>query len=117
MINPLHTKFLIPRFTAERLPRPHLTDKIHANLRQRLILLIAPPGYGKTTLMAEVVDNANLPTVWYQLDEGDNDPATFIAYLIEGLRRALPDVGNRLSHLLEDSGPHPACPRSDYPAE
>jgi len=107
MINPLHTKFLIPRFTAERLPRPHLTDKIHANLRQRLILLIAPPGYGKTTLMAEVVDNANLPTVWYQLDEGDNDPATFIAYLIEGLRRVLPDVGNRLSHLLEDSGPHP----------
>ncbi len=107
MINPLHTKFLIPRFTAERLSRPHLTDKIFANLPQRIILLIAPPGYGKTTLMAEVVDSATNPTLWYQLDESDNDPATFVAYLIEGLRRVLPDVGNRLSQLLGDSGSYP----------
>ena len=64
--------------------------------------------------MAEVVDNANIPTLWYQLDEGDNDPATFVAYLIEGLRRVLPDIGYRLSNLLKIY--LRICPRVDHPA-
>ena len=76
MISLLQTKFLIPRFTAERLSRPHLAALVRENLSQRLVMLVAPAGYGKTTLMAEVVDDLDHPALWYQLDEGDNDPAT-----------------------------------------
>jgi len=40
-----------------------------------------PPGCGKTTLSASWVDHAGIPSLWYQLDEGDADVATFFYYL------------------------------------
>ena len=57
MITPilLQTKFLVPHRTSGHLPRPHLVERIRHRLDERLILLIAPPGYGKTMLATEVV--------------------------------------------------------------
>ena len=55
-----------------------------------------PPGCGKTTLAASWLDSAGLPYLWYQLDEGDADVATFFYYLslaaasLEGERERLP---------------------------
>src|SRR5688572_5810295 len=55
-----------------------------------------PPGCGKTTLAASWLDHASLPYLWYQLDEGDTDVATFFYYLslatasLEGERERLP---------------------------
>ena len=40
-----------------------------------------PPGCGKTTLAASYLDQTGIPCLWYQLDEGDADPATFFYYL------------------------------------
>src|SRR2546426_9890797 len=40
-----------------------------------------PPGCGKTTLGASWLDHASAPYLWYQLDEGDADVATFFYYL------------------------------------
>ena len=40
-----------------------------------------PPGCGKTTLAASWLDHAGLRSLWYQLDEGDADIATFFYYL------------------------------------
>src|SRR5437016_9092884 len=40
-----------------------------------------PPGCGKTTLVASWLDHASVPYLWYQLDEGDADVATFFYYL------------------------------------
>lgn len=82
----LHTKFMVPRLGGEIVPRPQLADKLLANLDKRLICLSAPPGYGKTTLLASFAQQSRLPFLWYQLDVADGDPATFLAYLIEGLR-------------------------------
>lgn len=55
-----------------------------------------PPGCGKTTLAASWLDHAAIPYLWYQLDEGDGDVATFFYYLslaaasLEGARERLP---------------------------
>jgi LuxR family maltose regulon positive regulatory protein len=57
------------------------------HLDDRLILISAPPGYGKTSLLAEFLPKTELPVACYQLDTSDSDPYTFIAYLIEALRR------------------------------
>ncbi len=46
-----------------------------------LIWVTAPAGSGKTTLVADWLTARELPHLWYQLDAGDNDPATFFFYL------------------------------------
>ncbi len=99
----LQTKFLVPRLTTGLLPRTHLINQVCASLDQRVVVLTAPPGYGKTTLMAGVTNSLERPVLWYQLDNGDNDPMTFIAYLVEGLCRILPALGARVRRLLSDS--------------
>lgn len=83
----LTTKFLIPRTGRGYLPRPHLIQWLDNHLEQRLILISAPAGYGKTSLLAEFLSKTDLPAAWYQLDPSDSDPYTFLPYLIEALRR------------------------------
>ena len=83
----LNTKFMAPRQAIHALPRPHLVQRLERNLDRRLILISAPPGYGKTTLLAELVAAADLHSAWYQLDESDSDPFVFLSYLIESLHR------------------------------
>ncbi len=57
-------------------------------LERRLILISAPPGYGKTSLLAAYLAGSSLPVAWYQLDPGDSDPAVFLTHLIEAFRRS-----------------------------
>jgi LuxR family maltose regulon positive regulatory protein len=45
-------------------------------------LLSSPAGFGKTTLLSEIVAQLQLPVAWVSLDEGDNDPVRFWSYLI-----------------------------------
>lgn len=82
----LHTKYLVPRHSRERITRPHLTESLHRVTEKRLMLISAPPGYGKTTLLAQFAASTPIPYLWYQLDIADGDPATFLAYLIEGMQ-------------------------------
>jgi len=82
----LRTKFLVPRPRPDLLPRPRLLDWLESNSDKRLILLSAPAGYGKTTLLADFINASNRPFAWYTLDAQDSDPTVFLTYLIESLR-------------------------------
>jgi ATP/maltotriose-dependent transcriptional regulator MalT/two-component SAPR family response regulator len=104
----LQTKFMVPRVTTSHCRRTALVDMVMSALPQKLVMITAPPGYGKTTLMVDVINGLNEPVVWYQLDEADNDPATFLAYLVAGLRRNLPEIGTSLQNLLDSSEMLPA---------
>jgi ATP/maltotriose-dependent transcriptional regulator MalT/DNA-binding SARP family transcriptional activator len=53
-----------------------------------LVWLAAPPGAGKTTLVASYLQSGDLPAIWYQVDPGDADPAAFFYYLGLGVARA-----------------------------
>jgi LuxR family maltose regulon positive regulatory protein len=83
----LLTKFLVPPPNAGLLPRPHLIQQLENQLSSRLILISAPPGYGKTTLLIDFLGATHLPFAWYQLDASDSDPTVFLTYLIESIRR------------------------------
>src|SRR2546428_4748366 len=78
------------RVSLGRAARPSLTGILS---RTRLFALLdrgregpavwvsGRPGCGKTTLVASWLDHASVPYLWYQLDEGDADVATFFYYL------------------------------------
>ncbi|MGB7874346.1 MAG: BTAD domain-containing putative transcriptional regulator [Anaerolineales bacterium] len=83
----LHTKFLVPRPTPDLLPRPHLVEWLENQMDRRLILISAPAGYGKTTILVDFLSASDRPFAWYQLDANDSDPTVFLTYLIEALRR------------------------------
>src|SRR3712207_3742652 len=81
----LRTKFMVPRRRAGCLARPQLIARLDRALARRLTLISAPPGYGKTTLLADFAAATALPHAWYQLDASDSDALIFLAALIESL--------------------------------
>ncbi len=100
----LATKLFIPRVPATLVSRPRLVDRLNDGLQQgrSLTLVCAPPGYGKTTLVIEWLQTLAFPEgldggpaaaiAWLSLDEHDNDPAHFLAYLVTAIQRAQPGV-------------------------
>ena len=102
----LETKLYLPEWSADRVSRPRLIDRIRP--QRKLTLVSAPAGFGKTTLLAEWV--AALPTrpvAWVSLDPSDNDPAVFWAYLITALQNIHPGLGERSLPLLQSPQPPP----------
>jgi ATP/maltotriose-dependent transcriptional regulator MalT len=55
-----------------------------------VIWISGPPGCGKTTLASSYIEARKLPCLWYQVDEGDSDPATFFYYLGQAAKMASP---------------------------
>ena len=65
----------------DSVPRERLFGSLDGLRRHPLIWVAAPPGAGKTTLVASWLDSRRLGGIWYQVDSGDADPATFFYYL------------------------------------
>lgn len=86
----LSTKLFIPEIRDNYVMRRSLVDKLVCgiNMNNKLTLVSAPAGYGKTTLVVEFLNSINLTSTWISLDDGDNDLAQFLSYLIVALRRA-----------------------------
>jgi ATP/maltotriose-dependent transcriptional regulator MalT len=90
----LSTKFYIPPARPEFISRPRLLQQLNDGLRRKLILISAPAGFGKTTLVSEWVDHLRLERsdndqriAWLSLDENDNEPTRFLSYFIHSLKQ------------------------------
>lgn len=62
-------------------PRQRLYKLLDEGRQQKIIFVVGPPGSGKTTLIADYLTQHQLPSIWYQMDGGDNDVASFFHYL------------------------------------
>ena len=82
----LTTKLYIPPIRPRLVSRPRLVERMGAGLHRKLTLLSAPAGFGKTTLLSECAACCQRPVAWLALDEADNDPTRFLAYLIAALQ-------------------------------
>jgi len=61
--------------------RERLFRLLDEDRKRPLVWVSGPAGSGKTTLISSYLDSRKLPSLWYLLDEGDSDPATFFFYL------------------------------------
>jgi LuxR family maltose regulon positive regulatory protein len=88
----LRTKFFVPPIRSSQIARPRLSDQIDDGLDHDLILVSAPAGYGKTTLVSSWLKEKKIPFAWLSLDSGDNEPIRFLQYLIAAMAPFAPDV-------------------------
>src|SRR5579859_175420 len=104
----LATKLYIPRLRPHVVVRPRLIDRLNAGLHRKLTLIAAPAGFGKTTLVSEWITFIERPTAWLSLDEGENDPARFLAYLVAALQTIASTIGEEVLGVLQSSQPPPS---------
>ena len=97
----LNTKIYIPALRSNAITRPRLVEKLHAGLLGKLTLISAPAGFGKTTLVSEWISMSEHAFAWVSLDEGDNDPARFLTYIIIALQSIVPDLGKGMLGALQ----------------
>jgi LuxR family maltose regulon positive regulatory protein len=96
---PLSAKLHIPAGRARSVSRPRLVARLN-DPASALTLISAPAGAGQTTLLGEWASQAGGPNAWLSLDDGDNDPARFWAYVVAALQRLKPDIGAQALAML-----------------
>lgn len=102
----LTSRLSLPTPAPETVPRPRLFDALDRGLTVPLTLISAPPGYGKTTLLAQWVryrmQEKGQPEPlfgWYRLSEADDVPLTLIEGLTTCLTRRHPALGDTLREI------------------
>ena len=90
----LESKLHAPHMRREWVARKDLVDDLVASADKAIVLIDAPVGYGKTTLVAQWKAVDPRPFAWVALDRLDNDPNHFWSYVIEALRRVEPAIGD-----------------------
>jgi LuxR family maltose regulon positive regulatory protein len=110
----LATKLYIPPPRSKIVLRPRLIERLKEGISsgRKLTLISASAGFGKTTLVSEWVASCErmepkVPVAWLSLDEGDNDPARFLAYLVAALQTIAANIGEGVLGTLQSPQPPP----------
>jgi LuxR family maltose regulon positive regulatory protein len=113
----LATKLYIPPPRPRVVHRARLIDRLQAGLQRApgVILICAPAGFGKTTLVSEWIASLTpvpSPTrrgevAWLSLDKDDNDLPRFLAYFVAALQTIAPTVGEAMLGVLHASRSQP----------
>ncbi len=109
----LKTKLSMPVIRKDLVARPRLIEKLNADLWQahdfapKLTLVSAPAGFGKTTLVVDWIGKIGSRAVWLSLDENDNDPARFLAYLLAALQQIDAKIGLAAIGMQQSPQPPP----------
>ena len=105
----IHTKLSVPPVRRTQVSRPQLIEQL-AMVQEpgtKLALVAAPPGFGKTSLLAEWVMQHPGQVAWLSLDEGDNDNVRFWDYVIAALQKVHANLGDSMLVLLHEPNPLP----------
>lgn len=105
----LATKLHMPKPRRQLVPRPRLNPQPAPGEQwlPRLVLVSAPPGFGKTTVLAQWLSEAspNRSVAWLSLDDGDNDLRRFLTHLVAAARTLDAGIGTEADNLLGNAGP------------
>lgn len=103
----LRTKLFVPPLRPDLVPRQHLIERLDQGLQSghKLTLISAAAGFGKTTLLSEWVDQNETAVAWFSLDESDNDPIRFLAYLVSAIQTIDQNIGKGVLAALQSPQP------------
>ena len=99
----LTTKFHFPSVRASLVKRDRLIRLLNQGIESKLILVSAPAGFGKTTLLSDWSHQIEISVNWLSLDERDNDPARFWTYIVGALQQTHPEVGEATLAMLHST--------------
>lgn len=101
----LSTKLIVPPLRPRLVERPRLIQELNKGIESGFVLVSAPAGYGKTTLLSAWLSQVDFPATWVSLDDEDNHPVRFLTYLTAAIRKIEPSVdeveNNPLKPLLQ----------------
>jgi ATP/maltotriose-dependent transcriptional regulator MalT/DNA-binding SARP family transcriptional activator len=99
------SKIQAPPLREETLARDRLLNWLGVKIHNRIVLLAAEAGYGKTTLLADFSRRTRVRMLWYRLDLSDRDPMVFMHHLVGAVRVRIPDGCSAAYSLLAEVGP------------
>jgi ATP/maltotriose-dependent transcriptional regulator MalT len=99
----LGSKLHPPGIRSGSMPRPRLAEAA-ATCGMRVASIVAPPGFGKTMLLAQWEELDTRPFAWVSLDRRDNDPLVLWNYMVAAIRRIEPDFGAAVEPALRSTG-------------
>ena len=99
----VEAKLLAPARRPGTVDRSRLVRLLTTEPRRRVVSVVAPAGYGKSTLLAEWIATVDQPVAWLTLDDLDNDPAVLVAHLAAAFHRVRP-VAPRIMSAMHAAG-------------
>jgi LuxR family maltose regulon positive regulatory protein len=104
----LQTKLHRPRLNDNLIVRPQLLERLDRGLDRKLILVMAPAGYGKTTLINQWLARQSASVAWLSLDKYDDDLGRFVRYFCAALQSWWPGCGADTLHMSATNPSFPA---------
>jgi DNA-binding SARP family transcriptional activator len=104
----LGTKLSVPPVREGMVRRIRLINLLEQGLRRGLVIVSAPAGFGKTTMLSELAAQAGMPVAWLSLDDGDNDLQRFLLHLSASIMGTGEGVGEEAGQMLQAMPPAPA---------
>lgn len=95
------TKIVIPRRRPDFLRRQRLVDFLHSRIDRRLLLVSAPAGYGKTTLLVDFATDTEVPVCWCSLDSAAQEPRVFLEHFVACIQQRFPGFGQQTVQALD----------------
>ena len=87
----IRTKLNVPAVRRGALERDALIQKLNRGADGRVLLVTAPAGYGKTTLVTQWLQQQDREIAWITLDENDSSSDLFFNLLMSAVDNAIPD--------------------------
>ena len=99
----LVSKVRHPAVRPDTVRRPWLIERLRGGGRRPVVSVVAPAGYGKTTLLAQWAERNGQEFAWVSVDNADNDPKVLLSYVAEALDAVEP-IGGRVFDALASPG-------------
>jgi LuxR family maltose regulon positive regulatory protein len=105
IVQVINTKLSVPPLRAKLVERSGLIQKLNRDVERGFVLVSAPAGYGKSTLLSAWLTQVDFPCAWISLDAKDNDLGRFLTYLATALQMADPSTQQVLDASLHLNAP------------
>ena len=101
------SKLRPPSVRSDAILRPWLIERLTRDDSRPVVSVVAPPGYGKTTLLAQWAEHSSQAFAWVSVDEEDNDPRVLLSYVAHALDAVQPVSGRVFGALASPSSSVP----------